>query len=264
MPLIHLSDADVQEFFNSQKDPTNANRVAQALLRVNADLDTLAALTGANAESQVALFDDFVGPASTALPAWLTTQDTSTMGTPVLAKVADAPGGQFTLTHDNTNEAQNITLYGGDSQCLPLPNAAGEKLVFEARVKLSAQLTAVQRAVVGLATDRNATLDNVATHAWFRFEGANLNILWETDDATTDDDDNDTGVDYAADTFVLLRIEIDSAKAVKFFVNGVHVGSGTIANTAATVVQPFIEFQKDSGTTTEYLRIDWIRITASR
>ncbi len=259
--LIHMTDAVIEDTFNSSKPNNGTAKLIPAFQRINADLDRTAKFANADLLNHLALVDDFCG---TSLPTWLTSQDTSAAGAPTIAVVADAVGGQWTLTHASTDEAELIGLNAGGNQYLKIPTVAGEVLIFEARVKISAQLTSVQRVVFGLASDRNADLDAIVTNAWIRCEGANLNIYWETDDGTTDDDDNDTGVNYVADTFFIVRIEIDHTKAVSFFINGAPAGSGTLANTAATALQPFIEFQKDSGATTNNVRIDWIALTAPR
>ena len=58
--------------------------------------------------------EHFIGPAGTTLPAWLSTHDTSAAGSPTLNYVANADGGEFTLTMDTQSEQQNLALYGGD------------------------------------------------------------------------------------------------------------------------------------------------------
>ncbi len=261
MSLTHPTAAEIADTFSHSKPYNGAGKLTPVLQRICADIDVLAQASGADRLTKFSLADDFCG---SSLPSWLASQDTSSAGTPTIAVVADAVGGQWTLTHASTDEVENIGLNGGNNQYVKLPTVAGEVAAFEARVKISAQLTAVERVVIGLASDRNATLDDIATNAWIRAEGANLNIYWETDDGTTDDDDNDTGVNYAADTFFVVRIEVHYGGAVKFFVNGAPCGTGSIAATASAGLQPFIEFQKDSGTTTKYVRIDWLALSAPR
>lgn len=223
------------------------------------------------------LFEDFVGAAGSTLPSWLTTHDTSAAGSPTLDYVSSADGGQFTLTTDNTSEAQNIAIYGGDS--LPLDTA--KEPWFEARVKLNtagAAFTADQRLVIGLAAARNATLNDNATHAWFRIEGANFNILTEVDDAASgDDDDNDSGLDWSDNGWAKFRVRIDSLGYAKFEVDledGARgeenwVQAGELLDLTALVAssvnwQPYIEMQRDAGTEVEAVHIDYIAIGAKR
>jgi hypothetical protein len=132
-----------------------------------------------------------------------------------------------------------------------------------------ATFSADQRAVIGLSSARNATLDSVANNAWFRVEGANLNLLFETDDGTTDTDDQDTTVDLVDDTFITTRIDLTDLSAVKFLVNA-EDGNGFVVKGTASVpamtggLQFFMEMQKDAGAETEAFVIDYVKILSKR
>ena len=108
-------------------------------------------------------------------------------------------------------------------------------------------------------------LDTVAQHAWFRLDGANLDLLWEVDDAATDDDDNDTGINVVKDAYAIYRIDIHELTGIKFFHDNVLVAtSNTVALTASHKLQPFIQMTKDSGTTTDSLLIDYVTVSWDR
>jgi hypothetical protein len=205
--------------------------------------------------------EDFLQSSSGTLVAPWATQDTSAAGSPTLDFVDDADNGEFTLAQDNTDEAQNLTLYWGDS----LHIDATAQPYFEARIKIDEDtaLSADDRLVVGLASARNATLDSVAGHLWFRVEGANHNILWESDDGTTDDDDNDTGVDFVDDTYLVLQIDASNRAAVKYYVDGVLVGTADASDLTGNL-QPFIELQKDAGTVTHAVVVDYVHVAWMR
>ncbi len=210
---------------------------------------------GVSMSGEIELFDHFSGASE---PTWLVTQDTSAAGSPTLAP-ASAAGGAFELAHDTRDEVQAITLYGGDVLAL----GGASEPVFEARVKVQAgggALTATETLVVGLASARNATLDNVVTHFWFKMAGANNNILYEYDDGTTDSDDNDTGVDYESDVYAVLRIDASDLSRVTFAVDGVEVADVDVSETItdANLLQPFIEFQKTGGGTDNGVLIDYL------
>lgn len=212
-------------------------------------------------------YEDFTAAAGTTLPAWLATQDTSAAGSPTLDYVNDVANGEFQILTDAQDEAQNLTLYGGDQLTID-PTA---NVTFGCRFKIDADAipwSADQRLVVGLAAARNATLDSNTHHAWFRVEGASANLLWETDDGTTDDDDNDTGYDIADDTYLDVKIELREGVAF-FFVKSAGVwdlvAQGDLsAATSSNLLQPYIELQKDGGTETEDLRIDYLYLHADR
>jgi hypothetical protein len=196
------------------------------------------------------VLEDFDFPAGSTLPARFTTQDTSAAGAPTLDYVSDELCGAFELTHDNINEVQDLTLYQGDNFSLE----AGELNIVAFRVKLdedtSQALAAGDRLVVGVASARNATLDNIVTNAWFRLEGdgASREWLYESDDGTTDDDDNASGVDYVDGTYVVLAIDFTNLAAVEFTIDGGVVGTTDMSALTTEQVQLFIELQRAANT----------------
>lgn len=220
------------------------------------------------------LSHDFEFAVGGTLPSWLAKQDTSAAGTPTLDYVANQAAGLYRMKPDNTNEVQKITIYGGDQ--LLLDPSKDPWMVCRLKVDVAGTaLTAVERLVAGMASARNATLDSVATMAWFKLEGANNNITTEADDGTTDTDDQDSTLDYADNTFLWLRTWIDYARLKAYF--EVDLSTTGPANwqaagapisiplvTSANLLQPFIEFQKDSGTATSDLLLDYIAIGAKR
>lgn len=198
---------------------------------------------------KVCVFDHFVDATAP-----LSTQDTSAAGSPTVARVSGA-GGIFRLRADSQDEAQALGLNLGD--VLVLDPTQGP--VFECRLAVHGTLTGDERAVWGLAAARNATLDSVAKHAWFRVEGVSTSLLWETDDATTDDNDNDTGEDYTADTYNVYKIDMTDLSNVRFMIDGAEVATADLSTLAATdLLQPFIEYQKDGGADTNGLEIDYV------
>jgi len=211
----------------------------------------------------VFLSEDFVAPAGTTLPAWLVAQDTSAAGSPTTDYVNDAIGGEYTLTTDAQSEAQNLGINGGDNLAFEVIDG----LKFECRMKVNAAAipwSADQRFVCGIGSVRDATLDDMTTNAWFRMEGASANILWETDDGTTDDDDNDTGIDLVDNTYLILNIWIESASLVRFYVDGVLVGTGDLTDADGNAIQVFVEMQRDAGTEVEALVVDYIHVAYPR
>lgn len=211
------------------------------------------------------IFEDFLGDAGdTPPPPWTYSETgTSTNATGDYSAAAD---GRFVLTHSADNEAQSMRVDWGDSVQINL----SKKPRFEARLAINfpgAAFTADQRIVIGLAAAHNATLDSNTVHAWFRIEGASLNILAEVDDNDAgNDDDNDTGIDIVDNTMTVFEIDCADLSAVKFYVDGVPSAvdldlSGVAAN---TLVQPYICIQKDAGTDADVVTIDYIRCTWER
>ena len=217
------------------------------------------------------LFTDFEAIAGNELPEWLGTADTSAAGTPTMDFVANADGGVWAMKFDTTNEVETITLYSGDHLTID----AAKTPIVEFRIKIEPDVTgaggafaAGDKFVVGLATARNATLDSVTAMAWFRMEGANANILVETDDGTTDTDDKDTTIDWVANTYILGRIDLSNLSDVRFYLDDVDVTPTTMslaALTGTTNFQFFMEGQKAAATNKDHrFSIDFLDIRAKR
>lgn len=188
----------------------------------------------------------------------------SIAGNPLVGPVDDSANGEVICVLGATNEAQTAVLTWGDQLHIP----ASRAWMFEAIVKFGT-IGANERAVVGLCSAYNATWDSTDQNAWFRLEG-DMNLDIETDDATTNDDDNDTGIDIVADTYYLLRIYKAPSGAVHFYAHNLttdanHAGElSAPAFTTSHLLQPIFGVQKASGTgvpsvTCDYMRIVWPR-----
>ncbi len=209
--------------------------------------------------------DDFPLTAGGTLPAPLAK---TVQGAATGDYVANAAGGVYSLATVVTSEAEATQLTFNDQ--LVIDPTKGP--IFEARVRVNmpgATITADERFVVGLASAHatgQASLDAVVSNAWFRGEGANLNIFAEWDDGTHDADDRDTAFDYVKNTFVVLKIDMTDLTKVKFFVNGVQ--SAQVGNlsalTSANLMQPIFCYQRDAGTEINQLQVDWYRVFCTR
>lgn len=219
------------------------------------------AIRGIDREVYTEIFEDFLGVAGDTLPTPWTATGT---GTDEAVDYVAASSGTFQLAHGGTSEAQTMRLDFGDALLIP----ANNRPWFTCRWKLNlvgAALSADQRLVVGLASAYNATLDSVAANAWFRVEGASLNLLAETDDGTTDDDDNDTTHDIADDTYLTTEIDMSDLSAVKFWVNGETLTTLSMADLGGSqLLQPIVALQRDAGTELDAVDIDYIRISWDR
>lgn len=176
-----------------------------------------------------------------------TIADTSSAGTPTYLMATDTG---LTMTIAATSEAENICAYQNDVLIYDL--ASLQTVWFVAR--FVTQADAVTTLTMGVGSARNDTPDSVAVNAWFRVDGSasTSNVVVETDDGTTDNDDKATGTTMLL-VYKKYLIDFTNGLAdVRFFIDGQRVAAGTTFNmsaaTAGQNVQPIIQLQKASGT----------------
>ena len=223
--------------------------------------------------TKIDFFDDFLGlklkkviSAENTTAQWSTVETALNLG---IDNVADATNGVAQLTLDSDDNAEVACLYFGDTE----PFLIGQGLIFEARVTMAvlcATGTEEVEAAFGLAGEHNALLDSVDVNAWFRTDSpAGSALKWETDDAVTNDDDNDAGVTLVAGTYNTFKIDASDKTAVQFYVDGVFIAESDMSGLDATTakVQPYFQLSKavsvaNTGVATMY--IDYVRITQDR
>lgn len=178
-----------------------------------------------------------------------TIADTSAAGTPTYLCVTE-DGGGAALTLASNSEAENVCLFFNDV----LPYDIRMLQCVWWTIKFNAQADAVTTLVAGVGSARNDTPDSVAVNAWFRVEGSanTSNLVCETDDATTDNDDKASGATLTTGYKKLLIDFTGGLSDVRFFVDGARVATGTTFNMSAVAagqnVQPILQLQKASGT----------------
>lgn len=177
-----------------------------------------------------------------------TIKDTSSSGTPTYLCITE-DGGAAKLTLAATSEEEIVTLYQND--VLPLDLANLLRVEFTAKV---AGVDAVTQLVIGLANAQNDTEDSVGVNAWFRIDGtaSTSNVVAETDDGTTDNDDKATGTTLGS-TYKKFVIDFTNGLGdVRFFIDGERVAASTTFSLASVSagqnVQPFVQLHKASGT----------------
>lgn len=228
------------------------------------------------------VFEDFIGNidlpktgdtvVNTSSPWFL--KDTSSAGSPTFAIVGDADNGQLDFHFDSQNEVQSLTLYWKDEQCID----SDQEPVMVVRLQLPAQFSgATVGFVAGFGSAQNDTVDSVADNAWVKVEGANLNLLLESDNNTTDTDDKDTGVDLVAATWYEFMISCSalhgaSVTDIRYFYRatlggdwtplngpGTALASTTFKMRADQAIQPLVQFYKNSAGTDQLL-VDYVRV----
>jgi len=223
----------------------------------------------------VVFYDDFLG-GDVLFPATGTVEagspwSTLILGNGVVAKVADGINGIASLSVVTAAAASIAALDWNNQESLSLEQG----LIFEARVRISILPTmgvaGTTEMVWGLAGTHNAVLDNIDCNAWFRLQhDANTILVWETDNdvAGGDDDVNDTGIVIATGDYHIYRIDATNIAAVKFYVDGVLVGTGNMFGILATVgdVQPYFNVSKTDANNTGVgtMLVDYVRVFQDR
>lgn len=194
-------------------------------------------------------------------------KDTSSAGTPTYVGSADG----LTITLASNNEAEVVTLYWGDKLGLDIDDL--ERIVFR-DVKASASFA--DSLVIGLGSNQDDTVDSVAANCWFKLAGSNAVVL-ESDDGTTDVDDKASGITLSTTALTLeidFTTEVYSAskgtskgKQACFYIsdaNGVRrrvgISNAFRLDAYSSGLQPFIQLQKASGTTTPSVSVRGIEV----
>ena len=222
----------------------------------------------------ITLYDDFLGgdivfPGTGAVVPG-TPWSTLITGNGAVAKVANGINGIASLSVVTAAAASIAALDWNDQTSLSLEQG----LIFEARVRISILPTmgvaGTTEMVWGLAGAHNAVLDTIDCNAWFRLQhDANTVLLWEVDDDVAgNDDNNDTGIVIATGVYHIYRIDATTLAAVKFYVDGVLVGTGDLSGLLATVgdVQPYFNVSKTDGTNTGVgtMLVDYVKVFQDR
>ncbi len=192
---------------------------------------------------------------------------------PVAARKADSASGALELKLSSTSEVAEVTLFWGDE----LNINSNQGPIIQTRLQYQTQPAAADSLSWGFTNNQNALIDSTTNNAIFKVAGANNNLLVETDNATTNDDDNDTSVDMTAGTYIETMISMNpihgaSATDVRFFYRTTLGGQWTrvldettFAYGANTTMQPMFQVEKTTGATTpdmliDYINVMWLRV----
>lgn len=189
-----------------------------------------------------------------------TVKDTSAAGTPTYLCITE-DGGAMKLTLASTSENEIVTMYMNDVLMIDLASLKRVEYILKV-----GGVDAVTTLVFGVASAQNDTEDSVTVNAWFKIDGtaSTSNVVCETDDNTTDNDDKATGQTLSS-TYKKFVIDFSLGLAdVRFFIDGQRVAASTLFNMSAVTsgqnVQPFVQLQKASGTGVANVTISQVRV----
>jgi hypothetical protein len=213
------------------------------------------------------LYDDFEGTVIRTVAAGVkgwTVKDTAGGAETILA---NQHGGILSLALTAGNEKQEAGIYLGDALNFNLDKGP----IFECRAAVHTAPTDQGELYFGLT---NAYVEGPiaeadagpTVHALFMFDGG-LVCTIHTDDTANDNDAKPTGVTAVLDAFHVFRIDFTTASDVKFFIDGVAVGTATtfdMSTGANVVTQPFIMAHKETGTGVAELYVDYVKVWSAR
>ena len=161
------------------------------------------------------------------------------------------------------DEAQSSLITWGDV----LPLSMAQDLCMEVRARFTVLPTTgvtVANAFIGLGSAYNAAMDATVTNAWFRWDGTAI-CRYESDDATTDGAAALTGITNVLNQWYTFRIETwEGLATVRFFIDGVLVGTTSMAALALPLVQPIIGLAKVNppavSTGVATMQVDYVHI----
>jgi len=220
-----------------------------------------------NPNAPLYFYDDFEGAEIRTTAAGVAGWTLKDTGGSSEAIIANQHGGVVGLTLAVTNEKEEAGLYMGDVLNWNLDKGP----IFECRAAVHVAPTVQSELYFGMA---NAYVEGPiaeadagpTVHAFFCFDGG-LACTIHTDDAATDNDAIATGITVLADVYHVFRIDFTTITDVKFYIDGVAVGTGTtfsMANGTNVVTQPFLMAHKETSAGLGVLYVDYVKIWSPR
>ncbi len=235
-----------------------ASAVTEIMVELWSQYSAPALIEAGGEANVVRFFEDFFGLAVSTGGPWAVV-DT---GDATEAMVAD-DGGVFRLHIHATSEAEDAVLYFGDLANFSLTNL--QRIRFRARVQTIP--TDTVELVMGVVDAHNLDDDTVGTSCWFKLQNS-ADLLMESDDTATDEDDIDTLLNLVATKWHIFEIDFTDLTDIKFYMDGLVCTDAApttfVQATGATLVQPYFSLDKASGAGVADLDIDWIEILSLR
>lgn len=219
----------------------------------------------------VVFFDDFIGgqavPTTSAQAGtpWVL-DDTSSSGSPTITLVTPSLTGELRGAMSSTNEATNLSLAFGDKLAFSVTKVRK----FEARVKVSAVLSAVETFAVGMVGDQSDTITSMNGALLHVTGDAASNKLICRVKSSTVTTTATTAVVMPADTWVTVKIDFSNIRDVKFYAgtdgNLQRLAPGTTFDLSSLTgsLQPIVQIGKASGATTTSWSVDYELVEAIR
>lgn len=177
-----------------------------------------------------------------------------TAGTPALNR----RGGAHNMLFSATNEAQKVDALSKEGFVV------GANAIVEMRIDVvSDGAGSAADANIGIASATHATdADSIAQHLFLHLDANNANINFQSKDGTTTVASTDSTIDYTEGTPFEVWFDLRTPTAVKIYVNGVRVLSGTTfdVSAAASVWKLLAHIEKTASTDAYEIDVDWLRV----
>jgi hypothetical protein len=164
-------------------------------------------------------FNDFLVAQDYAASDWVVTTTEAGAGSATEALAADERSGALLLTNDDADNDLDSLQSTEEFASL----TSGKKLWMEFKVKLSDATES--DFFMGLGITDTTPLDT-SDRVGFQKDDGNASILCKTEKDSTETS-NDSGVDFADDTYVTLGFYYDGGSSVEFYVNRAKVATHT-------------------------------------
>jgi len=220
-------------------------------------------------QAPLVYYDDFVGPGCVTIPAagaaesgfaWV--DKIVGAAPPTVNGGADAANGTIECTLTVADQEQEALCYQDDQRNFSLEQGC----IFECRARLSVLPTLLAEAVFGLFGDYVKGPDNPTYRVFFTADGSG-EIFCELDDNAAPLSVT-SGITVLATAWHIYRIDFTSVTDIRFYIDGVHVATGTTFPYAATganaILQPYFGLYKSAGAGLGTLLVDYVRIWQKR
>jgi len=181
-------------------------------------------------------------------------------------------GGIFNIATSGTHASVLALTSDDGTPGKQLPFDCSQGPIMQCRLKVvSNDITTNQALYIGIASEHEATADDVTKNAWIKFP-ASMDVVLESDDDSTDNDDKDPSLTVNKNEWYEFRVDASTPTDVKFYYRQTLGGAWTEITDSTTTfsigasadgVQPYIRVD-DSGSAVASVYVDYVAMWQER
>jgi len=230
-----------------------------------------------NSKDRFRHFEDFnlIAGGTLAKPWTVTSQTGTVTGGVFVTGASTVSHGEYKVALATTTEAEMLRFDWYDHLALNI----SKKPIFECRVKISPDQAGSDKFLktdeyiwIGLQGVFATDPATAATNVGFRLKGLNttgdFKIYLESDDASVDNDNVDSGAVWVADTYMVLKIDLSDLSNVIFSKDGLALKPQVFnmsSVTANIALQPMVVIVKPSIANQNHaVTLDYVDINSER